>query len=192
MFASVDEADIGLIQTAKESDKPVAFTVDAHPDEVFDGEIEQIRYSSTETQNVVTYPVVIAAKNPDLKLLPGMTASISFEVDSTEDVPKIPNAALRFFPEELRHVRKDDQYLIDGSTWRSKPKTDEEKEQNSNLTATENAEAQQKKNQRHVWIVDGERLKAVEIRTGLMENKFTEMAQGDLDVGDKLVTGIKD
>jgi HlyD family secretion protein len=192
VFASVDEADIGLIQTAKESDKPVAFTVDAHPDEVFDGEIEQIRYSSTETQNVVTYPVVIAAKNPDMKLLPGMTASISFEVDSTEDVPKIPNAALRFFPEELRHVRKDDQYLIDGSTWRSKPKTDEEKEQNSNLTATENAEAQQKKNQRHVWIVDGERLKAVEIRTGLMENKFTEMAQGDLDVGDKLVTGIKD
>ena len=192
VFASVDEADIGLIQTAKKSDKPVAFTVDAHPDEVFDGEIEQIRYSSTETQNVVTYPVVIAAKNPDLKLLPGMTASISFEVDSTEDVPKIPNAALRFFPEELMHVRKDDQYLIDGSTWRSKPKTDEEKEQNSNLTATENAEAQQKKNQRHVWIVDGERLKAVEIRTGLMENKFTEMAQGDLDVGDKLVTGIKD
>ncbi|MDE0864604.1 MAG: efflux RND transporter periplasmic adaptor subunit [Rubripirellula sp.] len=192
VFASVDEADIGLIQTAKESDKPVAFTVDAHPDEVFDGEIEQIRYSSTETQNVVTYPVVIAAKNPDLKLLPGMTASISFEVDSTKDVPKIPNAALRFFPEELRYVRKDDQYLIDGSTWRSKPKTDEEREQNSNLTATENAEAQQKKNQRHVWIVDGERLKAVEIRTGLMENKFTEMAHGDLDVGDKLVTGIKD
>ena len=192
VFASVDEADIGLIQSAKKGDKSVAFTVDAHPDEVFDGEIEQIRVSSVATQNVVTYPVVIAAKNPDLKLLPGMTASISFEVDSTEDVPKIPNAALRFFPENLRQVREGDRHLIDGSTWRSKSKSDAEKEEKANQTATENAEAQKEKNIRHVWIVDGELLKAVEIKTGLMENKFTEMAEGNLDVGDKLVVGKRD
>ena len=191
VFASVDEADIGLIQSAQKVHKPVAFTVDAHPDEVFDGEIEQIRVSSVATQNVVTYPVVIAASNADLKLLPGMTASISFEVDSTEDVPKIPNAALRFFPDDVRLVREADRQLIDGSTWRSK-KSDAAQEETANQTATETAEAERKKNQRHVWIVDGELLRAVEVTTGLMENKFTEMVAGDLKVGDKLVVGKKD
>ena len=191
VFASVDEADIGLIQAAKDAGKPVDFTVDAHPDEVFDGEIEQIHLSSVATQNVVTYPVVIAASNPDLKLLPGMTASISFEVDSTDDVPKIPNAALRFFPDNVKLVREADRQLIDGSTWRSK-KTEAEKDEVANQTASESAEAQRKKNQRHVWVVDGELLRAVEVTTGLMENKFTEMVSGDLKVGDKLVIGKKD
>ena len=191
VFASVDEADIGLIQAAKSAGKPVDFTVDAHPDELFDGEIEQIRVSSVATQNVVTYPVVIAASNPDLKLLPGMTASISFEVDSTEDVPKIPNAALRFFPDNIKLVREADRKLIDGSTWRTE-KSDAEKDEAANQTATESAEAQRKKNQRHVWVVDGELLRAVEVTTGLMENKFTEMVSGDLKVGDKLVIGKKD
>ncbi|QDT12746.1 efflux RND transporter periplasmic adaptor subunit [Planctomycetes bacterium K23_9] len=192
VFASVDEADIGLIQDAKKANREVTFTVDAHPDEVFDGEIEQIRVSSVATSNVVTYPVVIAASNSDLKLLPGMTANISFEVDSTKDVPKIPNAALRFFPDNVKLVRKDDQHLIDGSTWKSKPRTDAEQEENANQTATQKAEAEKKKNKRHVWMVDGELLKAVEITTGLTENKFTEMSKGDLDVGAKLVTGRKE
>ena len=187
VFASVDEADIGLIQAAKQANREVTFTVDAHPDEVFEGEIEQIRVSSVATSNVVTYPVVITASNPDLKLLPGMTASISFEVDSTQQVPKIPNAALRFFPEDVKLVRKDDQHLIDGSTWKSKPKSEEEED--ANRSATEKAEAEKKKNQRHVWVVDGELLKAVEITTGLTENRFTEMAEGELEVGEKLVTG---
>lgn len=191
VFASVDEADIGLIQTAKKAKRKVTFTVDAHPDEVFDGEIEQIRVSSVATSNVVTYPVVIAASNADLKLLPGMTASISFEVDSTTDVPKIPNAALRFFPDDVKFVREVDRHLIDGSTWKSKPKSEAEEEENANQTATEKAEAEKKKNRRHVWMVDGDLLKAVEVTTGLTENKFTEMAAGEIDVGAKLVVGKK-
>ena len=99
VFASVDEADIGLIRDAQESGQPVRFTVDAYPDDLFEGKIFQIRKSSTTTQNVVTYPVVVSAPNPDLKLLPGMTASISFQVarDAT-NVLRIPNAALRFYP----------------------------------------------------------------------------------------------
>lgn len=192
VFASVDEADIGLIQQAKKDNREVTFAVDAHPDEVFDGEIEQIRVSSTATSNVVTYPVVIAASNADLKLLPGMTANISFEVDSTKEVPKIPNAALRFFPESVKLVRKEDQYLINGSTWKSKPKTDAEADENANQTASEKAAAKKKENQRHVWMVDGDLLKAIEITTGLTENRFTEMLQGELEVGAKLVIGKKD
>src|SRR6056297_2147636 len=192
VFASVDEADIGLIQMAKAANRPVTFTVDAHPKEVFNGKIEQIRVSSTATQNVVTYPVVIAASNSDLKLLPGMTASITFEVDSTEDVPKIPNAALRFFPDDVKLVRKSDRHLIDGSAWKNKSATEAEDEENANRTAGEKAEAQKKKNQRHVWVVDGDRLKAVSVTTGLTENRFTELAAGELDVGAALVTGRKE
>ncbi len=192
VFASVDEADIGLIQKAKTQNRPVTFTVDAHPDEVFQGEIEQIRVSSTATSNVVTYPVVIAASNPDLKLLPGMTASISFEVDSTQSTLKLPNAALRFFPTDVKQVRESDRYLIDGSAWKNKTKSAAEDDEDANQTASEKAEAEKKKNQRHVWVVDGELLKAVAITTGLTENRFTEMSQGELKLGDALVIGIKD
>ncbi|MCO8120992.1 efflux RND transporter periplasmic adaptor subunit [Stieleria sp. TO1_6] len=192
VFASVDEADIGLIQKANQDDRPVTFTVDAHPGEVFNGEIEQIRVSSVATSNVVTYPVVIAASNAELKLLPGMTASISFEVDSTEAVPKIPNAALRFFPDDVKLVRESDRYLIDGSAWKAKPKSEAEEDENANQTAAEKAAAQNKKNERHVWVVEGDRLKAIAITTGLTENRYTEMSKGNLKVGSELVVGKKD
>ncbi len=192
VFAAVDEADIGLIQKAKAEARPVTFIVDAHPGEVFQGEIEQIRVSSVATSNVVTYPVVIAASNPELKLLPGMTASIDFEVGSTTNIRKLPNAALRFYPTEVKQVRESDRYLIDGSTWKSKTKSAAEDDEDANQTASEKAAAEKKKNQRHVWIIEGEFLKAVAITTGLTENRFTEMSQGDLKLGDTLVIGKKE
>jgi len=192
VFASVDEADIGLIQTAKAEGRSVTFSVDAHPEEVFAGEIEQIRVSSVAEQSVVTYPVVIAASNPDLKLLPGMTASISFEVATTQNVRKIPNAALRFYPEDVKFVRERDRHLVDGSEWKNTSAAGAGENEIANRTAAEKAQAQQKKNQRHVWVVDGELLKAVPITTGLTENRFTELAQGDLEVGAALVTGRKE
>jgi HlyD family secretion protein len=190
VFASVDEADIGLIQAAQKQMLPVTFTVDAHPDMVFEGTIEQLRVSSTATQNVVTYPVVIAAKNPDLKLLPGMTASISFEVDSADDVTKIPNAALRFFPSDIKWVHPDDRRLIDGSTWNT-PTEDSEEGEESELSATERAKARKDRNKRHVWVVDGEKLRAVEVETGLSESKYTQLTDGEIAPGDALVTGQK-
>src|SRR5207302_1817918 len=76
IFASVDEADIGQIRAARESGRAVKFTVDAYPGHLFEGKIHQVRKNSTTTQNVVTYPVVIEAPNPELKLMPGMTANI--------------------------------------------------------------------------------------------------------------------
>lgn len=186
VFASVDEADIGLVQKAQAESRPVTFTVDAHPDEMFEGEIEQIRVSSVANQNVVTYPVVIATSNPELKLLPGMTASISFEVDSTTDVAKIPNPALRFFPDDVNQVREQDRHLIDGTSWKTENDNDKD-----DMSAGEIAEKRRNRNKRHVWVVDGKFLRAVEIETGLSESGFTEMVKGELAVGDKLVTGKK-
>ncbi|MDM4017907.1 efflux RND transporter periplasmic adaptor subunit [Roseiconus lacunae] len=189
VFASVDEADIGLVQQAKDQDRPVTFTVDAHPEIVFHGTIEQIRVSSVTNQNVVTYPVVIATENPDLKLLPGMTASISFEVDSTVDVPKIPNTALRFYPEKAEWVREKDRHLIDGSTWKNDPTADDN--ESADLSAGEKADRRKQRHRRHVWAVDGELLRAIEIQTGLGESGYTELRSGELSTGDLLVTGQK-
>ncbi|HAP08771.1 MAG TPA: efflux RND transporter periplasmic adaptor subunit, partial [Planctomycetaceae bacterium] len=103
ILAAVDEADIGLIQQAREAKQPIFFSVDAYPDEVFrDAMIEQIRISPTVSQNVVTYPVIVATPNPDLKLLPGMTASLTFQVSELKGILKIPNEALRFNPEKAQ------------------------------------------------------------------------------------------
>jgi len=92
--AAVVEADIGGI----EAGDPVVFSVDAYPDDQFKGVVEQVRLAATETQNVVTYTVVIAAKNPDLKLLPGMTANVEITAEKRENVLRLPSAAVRFKP----------------------------------------------------------------------------------------------
>ena len=188
VFASVDEADMGMIMAAKDEGQPVEFTVDAWPGEVFAGEIEQIRVSSTVEQNVVTYPVVVRAPNPDMKLLPGMTAEISFRVDQRQDVVKVPNSALRFFP-LTEQVRESDRQLLDGDD-----RTIKQEEDNANtrvLSAAEKAEAKRNQKRKHVWVVEGDLLKAVEVVTGLSDSKFTELVSGDLKPGQELVTGTK-
>jgi HlyD family secretion protein len=92
---AVDEADIGRV---KEGQK-VRFTVDAFQGEIFNGEIRQVRNSPTTTQNVVTYPTIIDAPNPDLKLRPGMTATVSIITGEARGVLKVSNSALRFTPQ---------------------------------------------------------------------------------------------
>ncbi len=94
--ASIPEADVGLIRT----NQPVSFTVDAYRD-TFNGVVKQIRLAATTMQNVVTYPVIVEADNPDQKLFPGMTANISVEVARKENAQVIPAAALRFAPTNL-------------------------------------------------------------------------------------------
>ena len=185
IYASVDEADIGLIRQAQQHGQMVEFTVDAYPDDLFEGQIEEIRFSSTELQNVVTYPVIVSAPNPDLKLLPGMTASISFRVDERPDVLKVPNSALRFYPDAKR-VRKEDRKLLEGATW-------EKSEQDSQVSssAAEKAEARQKRNRRHVWVSEEDKLRAIEVVAGLSDSKFSELVSGKLKEGQELVTGSK-
>ncbi|MCG8651206.1 MAG: efflux RND transporter periplasmic adaptor subunit, partial [Pirellulales bacterium] len=84
IFASVDEADIGLIRKAQRSKQPVEFSVDAYPEDLFTGTIKQVRLSPVVTQNVVTYPVIVSAPNEQNKLMPGMTANLSFQIAHRE------------------------------------------------------------------------------------------------------------
>jgi HlyD family secretion protein len=93
---NVDEADIGNVMVGQD----VEFTVDAYPDMSFGGKVWQVRNDPITVQNVVTYDVVIKVDNPDLKLKPGMTANVTIITLIKKDVLKIPNAALRFVPQE--------------------------------------------------------------------------------------------
>jgi HlyD family secretion protein len=92
--AAIDEADVGRLRVGL----PATFAVDAFPRRSFNGEIKQIRKSPQNVQNVVSYIVVISAGNPDLALLPGMTANVRIAVESRASALKVPNAALRFRP----------------------------------------------------------------------------------------------
>lgn len=98
---NVDEADIGKIELRQDAE----FTVDAYPMITFKGKILQIRNAPIVVQNVVTYDVVIRVDNPELKLKPGMTANVSIIVATKEDVLRIPNAALRFRPEDQENYK---------------------------------------------------------------------------------------
>jgi HlyD family secretion protein len=96
ILASVDESDIGSI----EEDQDVRFTVQAYPDDTFAGTVSQVRLQSKVQENVVNYTVVVNVRNDDGRLLPGMTATVEFLVQTATDVLKVPNAALRFRPPE--------------------------------------------------------------------------------------------
>ncbi len=191
IHASVDEADIGLIKAAQHQAYPATFTVDAYSEKLFRGTIHEIRLSSTTVQNVVTYPVIVAAPNPDLDLLPGMTASLSFQVDRRDNVVKIPNAALRYYP-NAKHVRPDDLPILEG-LGQTTPNGGQEEERISekSLSADERSKLRRDRHRRHVWIAEGDLLRAVEVVTGLSDSQFTEMFEGTLKNGDVLVTGVQ-
>lgn len=191
VIATVDEADIGLIRQAQKNEQPVHFTVDAYPDDLFKGTIKEVRMNSTTTQNVVTYPVVVSVKpNPDMKLMPGMTANISFQVSERPSALRVPNIALRFFPRP-EQVREEDRKLIEGE--KSPVDADKERKQEAEPTpsAREKAAANRKRTRRHVWVQEGEFLRAIEVTTGINDNKYTEIVSGDLAPGTKIVTGLK-
>ena len=94
VIANVDEADIGGVAVGN----GVNFTVDAYPDDTFEGVVKQVRLEATTTNNVVTYEVVISAPNADLKLKPGLTANVTIFTKEQANILSVANKALRFTP----------------------------------------------------------------------------------------------
>ena len=94
IFAQVDEADIGPVRPGA----LVTFTVEAFPDETFEGTVEQVRLAAAKTAGVVTYTVIIKAQNPGQRLFPDMTATVKIIGARRENVLSVPNDALRFRP----------------------------------------------------------------------------------------------
>jgi HlyD family secretion protein len=186
IYASVDEADIGWIRKAQETGQLVRFTVDAYPDELFDqGKIVQVRLSSKEEQNVITYPVIVETPNNDLKLLPGMTANLSFQINRQENILKIPNPALRFYPNREK-VHPDDRKILDGfedqKEFADSPKM---------VSADEKADNSKALSYRHVWVDDGKYLRGKKVRIGISDNRYTQLLEGEISPDEELVIGEK-
>lgn len=189
VLASVDEADIGLIRDAQKREQPVTFKVDAYPKDTFEGKIFQLRLTPTTVQNVVTYTVVVEAPNPEIKLLPGMTANLSFQIEKHTDVLKVPNAALRFFPKP-EQVRERDRAILEGKTPDGQASPDAVGVDDA--AAEDGSTPASGSKPRYVWVVgDDDLLSAIKITTGLSDKTSTELISGDLEEGKELVTGMK-
>lgn len=107
VIADIDEADIGEVKEGLR----VTFTVDAFPNDTFDGRVTQVRQEAKTESNVVTYEVVISAPNNDLKLKPGLTANVTIYTMEKKNVLSVPSKALRFTPNE--HLLRKDEKIID-------------------------------------------------------------------------------
>lgn len=126
VIADVDEADIGGVKDGQR----VTFTVDAFPDDLFEGKVTQVRQEATEESNVVTYEVVISAPNDDLKLKPGLTANVTIFTNERDGVLAVPSKALRFAPNENLLAEgesitdcegKDKVWMREGSNFKAVP-----------------------------------------------------------------------
>lgn len=162
VWASVNEADIGQLKIGT----PVTFTVDAFPDDLFRGQVKQVRLNASMTQNVVTYTVVVETDNSDLKLLPYLTADVSFEVHRREKVLTAPNAALRYEPSAGASAQV-------------------------NVPAADAASAADAGGDFDgaLWIRRGETIAPVRVKTGISDGTRTEVASTELDEGMEVVLG---
>lgn len=175
VLANIDESDVGRIQPGQ----PVTFQVDAYPTQVFDGHVSQVRLAPVVVQNVVTYMTVIDAPNADLQLKPGMTATVTIEVERRDDVVGIPNAALRFRPseEELTALGQAPRATETGdSDLPSAPRGD----------AAGGADEASTR----VWAYDGLQMSPVAVTLGMTNGLVTEVVTGDLGPDIQLVTAI--
>jgi len=168
--AAVDETDIGQVVLGQD----VVFLVDAYPNRKFTGKVTQIRLQPTVTNNVVNYAVIIQVPNPDLKLMPGMTANITFQVESHKNVLIIPSKALNFNPSTAEKTGKPDQSKPNNSQKPMKPKIPKDSAARKHGT---------------VWVVSGDSLKRVKVTVGLTNGMQTEVT-GDINEGDQVVTDI--
>jgi HlyD family secretion protein len=167
--SNVAEADIGKIAVGQ----PVRFTVDAFPERRFEGKVGQIRLNPIVNQNVVTYNVVVKVDNPDLVLLPGMTAYLSIVTDRRSDALLVPNAALRFRPPEARPSGNSAAADPGGS-------------RAGGRRGAAAGEPGARPGGATVYVVRGEELAPVSVRTGISDGRLTVVEEGALQPGDRL------
>jgi HlyD family secretion protein len=158
VHGKIDEADVGQLKVGQ----TVQFTVDAYPNRTFSGQVLQIRKAPEVMQNVVTYTTIVSAPNPDLLLLPGMTAQLRIVVSDTRGILKIPSQALRFRPND------------------ASPPSDH---QGWNQAASSQTSGT-------VWLVgDSGRPKPVAVRLGVSDDNSTELLEGPLAKDQQVIVG---
>jgi HlyD family secretion protein len=190
---SVDEADIGKVQ----ENQKVKFSVDAFPNDEFIGQVKQVRYSPVVQSNVVTYTTIVEVDNPDLKLMPGMTAMVSIIFGEAQNVVKVPNSALRFQPSMEEMQKIFEKMMAQRKTGReggddaqSSPR--QRFAQGGGQGMGRSSESGRTRQARpRVWMLDdaGE-LAMVFVRTGVTDNTYTEVIGDNLKEGQEVITGL--
>jgi len=205
--ADVSESDIGTVKVGQ----PVRFTVDAYPDRNFRGRVSQIRLNATVNQNVVTYPVIVEVANPDRMLRPTMTANVSIEVARAHDVVRIPNAALRFRPEERESASAEERAAslgAGGGTAAAARQMDQSRAAGGGRGGGEGGggagggggiggggsgrrgRGGPRAAQTVYKLAPGKEEPApVPIQTGISDGRFTQVVSGQLAAGESVVTG---
>jgi HlyD family secretion protein len=188
VHAAVSEADVGRLQAGMAA----TFVVDAYPDRKFRGVIRQIRDAPQTMQNVVTYDAVVDVDNGDLRLKPGMTANVTFVYAERKSVLRIPSAALRFRPPEELLARAG---RLDGAIPVGKKKHKHKMEKAAEATPAEASPSSGQPNAapasgspKSVWVLDGDRLKEVQVEVGVSDGNKVEVRDGALGEGDVLIT----
>lgn len=202
---SVDEADVGRIQPGQS----VSFTVDAFPGQHFAGQVTQVRKAASIVSNVVSYTVVVSAANPDLILLPGMTANVRIITAHKDNVLKVPNAALRFRPPTTGDEKGEEKSIpaARGDSSRAVPQGDlprgvspaptfrrgEDSSNGSRPTADSSPKADS-----NLWVLDKDgKPSAVAVRLGLTEGSMTEIIvsppadNGRIKAGSEVIIGLQ-
>jgi HlyD family secretion protein len=159
---NVAESDVGHLKVEQQA----TFTVDAYPGVVFKGLITQIRKAPINVQNVITYDAVIQVANPELKLFPGMTANVTILTQRSENVLRLPNAALRFRPPES---------LIEGLPSRSRPPAGN---WSAVYIAVPNSPAGNPK------------VRTIPVKLGITDGNFSEMEEGSLQDGQQVIVAM--
>jgi len=186
--ADVDQSDIGRVQVGQTA----RFTVDAYPDEEFQGKISQIRLNATANQNVITYPVILEVPNPEEKLRPQMTANVTIEVAQVKDVLRVPNAALRFRPTDAKEEGRSGRQAGSALDGRGTPAGGGSGgfAAAAGQFAAAVAGGKPAKGTQTVYVQIGEgRLKSVRIRTGISDGRFTQVVSGEIQPGEEVVIG---
>lgn len=181
IWASVNEADIGNIKVGQKA----TFTVDAFPKAEFDGEVVQVRLNASNTNNVVTYTVVVATDNSSGQLLPYLTANLRFKVKERQDVLKVSNIALRWRPNRAELVvpeaREEYARLVSrrpsAGGRRGQGKTNKNGDESQIAT---------------LWVPEGHQARPIRVRTGITDGTMTEIVeilQGELDENSEVIEG---
>jgi len=180
--AAVDEADIGNVKTGQR----VSFTVDAFPQDTFPGTVKEIRLHSAVSANVVTYTTIIDAPNEDMKLKPGMTATITIYTREVNNVMVIPASALQFHPDSI--LAKT--YTIEGSDQKTGNGNHRGSRNHNSTTAAQAGSSSDTGAVQHayVWLKNDSTLSAHRVTIGMNDETQAEVVSG-LTLNDWVVTG---
>ena len=173
VWVAVNEADIGSIYPGQ----AVSFTLDTYPGEVFTGAVGKVRLNATMTQNVVTYTVEVLTDNSDGRLLPYLTANVQFELSRSTDVLRVPNAALRWFP-QVKQVDPQYKDSVAGTSSES-----------GAVQKVHHPQQGSKTRPGLLWTPDGDRAKPLRVAMGPSDGTFTEVQGEGLSEGIEVIIG---